>query len=298
MSACAGGPSNVREWYSLPNPDIPMSSGACTASKGAPLSCSAEIIAPKGYALDPNFVENTATLDFFTSDNKRIAEFSKNGVLASDQALKLTTTYEYLKCNVKGQKDPTGPMISDSVWFGITSYQMYNNFDKGYFDLSYRTYKISKAKRVRWDFNVTRTIGKNPPTKLVTFLMRESDYQKWSSECIKCYAPTDLAIKNTLCEGTSCYVDKKFLGWRNGEYRVFVGYPEVCNAFNDLCYNDRTPSTLKNGYTKELVDININPSLKLPEPSSSRLVVSGLNARGSYDDEGDYIINTGVVVRM
>jgi len=287
----------VREWYSLPNPDIPMSSAACTASKGAPLSCTAEIVAPKGYALDPNFVENTATLDFFTSDYKMIAEFSRNGVLARDQALELTTTYEYLKCNVKGQKNPKGPMISDSVWFGITSYQMYNNFDKGYFDLSYRTYKISRSKRVRWDFNVTRTIGKKPPTKLVTFLMRESDYQKWSSKCIKCYAPTELAIKGTLCEGTKCYVDKKYLGWKNGEYRVFVGYPEVCNAFNDLCYNDRTPSTLKHGYTKELVDININPSLKLPKPSKSRLVISGQNARGSYDED-DYVMNTGLVLRM
>lgn len=62
-----GGPGNVNDWHPTTNPDIPITTSGCTASKGAPLSCSATLVAPTGYTLDPNFVENTATLDFFTS---------------------------------------------------------------------------------------------------------------------------------------------------------------------------------------------------------------------------------------
>lgn len=284
-----GGPSDSSEWYSTTSPDIMMSSSGCTASKGAPLECTAEIVAPKKkYALEPEFKKNSATIDFFTSDKSRIKAWKDNQVLDKDQTLDVRTTYEFLKCGVKGVSDPSAPEISDSVWFGITSYQMYENFDRGFFDLSYRTYKLNRTKSVTWDFDVSKTLGKKQPTKLVTFLMKEDDYQKWSAKCIQCYAPTELAIKNTLCEGTKCSVEKKYLGWKNGEYRIFIGFPEVCNAYNDKCYDENSPSGLKNGYTKELVNINIYPKLKLPtaSSSSSRFVVPGGNAKTSlYDDE-------------
>jgi hypothetical protein len=65
----------------------------------------------------------------------------------------------------------------------------------------------------------------------------------------------------------------------------------VCNAYNDKCYDENSPSGLKNGYTKELVNINIYPKLKLPtaSSSSSRFVVPGGNAKTSLYDDEEYI---------
>lgn len=61
-----GGPGTP-EWYSTTSPDIPLTSSGCTASKGAPLSCTAELVTPAKYVSKPIFDNNRATLDFFTS---------------------------------------------------------------------------------------------------------------------------------------------------------------------------------------------------------------------------------------
>lgn len=62
-----------------------------------------------------------------------------------------------------------------------------------------------------------------------------------------------------------------------------VAFPEVCNAYNDLCYSHESPRTLKNGYTKQLVEVNLDMKLKLPKPqrSGSRMMIPGGNARTS-----------------
>jgi len=177
-----------------------------------------------------------------------------------------------LKCGKKGREDPTAPAISDSVWFGITSYQMYNNYDKGFFDLSYRAYKL-----------VYETIGSDRMTKLTVFLLRESDYQAWSKTCIRCYPPTEFAINGTLCNGYQCTGEKNYLGWKNGEYRLMVAFPEICNAYNDLCYDDMGPSDLKNGFTKQLVNVKIYPTMKLPKTTTKNAARRA--ALDSVDDD-------------
>ena len=286
-----GGPSASTTWYSNSSPDIQMASSGCTVSKGAPLKCTAQIVAPKGYALDPNFIENNLAIDFFTSHGSRVKAWQDKQSLDKGQELDVRATYEFMKCGVNKKDEPFNrnvPIISDTVWLGVTSYQLYDNFDRGYFDLSYRTYQISKAKAVTWEFDILKTIRKqDPEQKLVTFLMKEEDYQKWAEKCIQCYAPTELAINGTFCEGTSCKVEKKYLGWKNGEYRIFIGYSEVCNAYNDKCYNEDTPANLKSGNIKELVNINIYPQLKLSKPVASRFIFPGGNAKTALPMSND-----------
>jgi hypothetical protein len=77
---------------------------------------------------------------------------------------------------------------------------------------------VTNSTRVKYSFNVTKTTSsKIPKQSLVTFMMTESDYEKWAEKCIVCQPPTQYALKGTYCEGTSCSVTRKYLGqvrWR------------------------------------------------------------------------------------
>lgn len=276
-----GGPADVK-LYSHTVPDIYMSSSGCTVSKGASIQCSVDVIPPEGHALDPEFVQNSLTIDFFTSDGKRINSWIDNQSLGEGQGFDVKTSYSFHKCGVKRSDEPFDrniPAISDTTWLGTTAYQLYENFDRGYMDLSYRTYKITNATQAKWTFDVLKTAkSKIPKQKLVTFMMSEADYQEWSRKCIVCNPPIEMAFNGTYCEGTSCSVKKRYLGF-SGEYRIFVGFETVCNAYNDKCYSDaKGPSEVKSGNTKELVEVKVWPKLKL-EKSSTRSIPM------SYDDE-------------
>lgn len=269
-----GGPTKTK-LFSHTVPDIPLSSSGCTVSKGASIKCKLEIIPPEGHALDPEFVENSLTIDFFTSDGKRINSWIDNQRLGDGQGFDVKTTYSFLKCGVRRNDEPFDkgvPAISDTTWLGTTSYQLYENYDRGYMDLSYRTYKVTNSTEATWSFDVLKTVNsKIPKQKLVTFMMKEEDYQEWSKRCIICNPPVEKAFKGTYCEGTSCKVKRKYLG-SSGEYRIFVGFETVCNAYNDKCYSDaKGPSEVKSGNTKELVQVNVWPKMKLSKSSSKAL---------------------------
>lgn len=281
-----GGPTGTK-LYSHTVPDIYLSSSGCTVSKGASVKCKVDIIPPEGHALDPEFVENSLTIDFFTSDGKRIKNWMNNQRLGEGEGFDVKTTYAFLKCGVKRNDEPFNrgvPAISDTTWLGTTSYQLYENYDRGYMDLSYRTYKITNSTEATWTFDVLKTVkSRIPKQKLVTFMMKEDDYQTWSKKCIICNPPVEMALKNSYCEGTSCSVKKRFLG-SSGEYRIFVGFETVCNAYNDKCYSDaKSPSEVQSDNTKELVNIKVWPKLKLAK-SSSRAMPLEYNDQMYIDD--------------
>lgn len=276
-----GGPKDVK-LYSHTVPDIFMSSSGCTVSKGASIRCSVEIIPPEGHALDPEFVQNSLTIDFFTSDGKSINNWIENQSLPDGQVFDVKTSYSFHKCGVRRNNEPFDrgvPAISDTTWLGTTSYQLYENFDRGYMDLSYRTYQVSNATEAKWTFNVLKTVNsKTPKQKLVTFMMREDDYQTWAKKCIICNPPVEKALVGTYCDGTSCSVKKRHLG-STGLYRIFVGFETVCNAYNDKCYSDaKGPSEIKSGNTKELIQVNVWPKIKLAKSSSKVIPMQ-------YDDD-------------
>lgn len=62
-----GGPGNISDYTTTLSPRVAMSAAGCTVGKGAPSSCTVQLVAPQGYAQDPAFASNTVIIDFFTS---------------------------------------------------------------------------------------------------------------------------------------------------------------------------------------------------------------------------------------
>jgi hypothetical protein len=268
VASLRGGPVAGSMMLGSTNPNVPLSTSTCQVSKGFSTKCTIRGVAPKGMNLDPDFRSNTLTIDFFTTDGKNVKSWINRQQLPDGKGLDVRTVYSYSKCGVNEKDEPYNrgtPATSYDGHLGVVGYNLFENYDRGWFSQDYKAFMITNSTEVKWDFNVTKTTrSKVPKQPLVTFMMRESDYAKWADKCIVCDAPTEKALKGTYCEGLSCSMRRKYLG-ESGTYVIWVGFKsDVSNAYNDRSYSDsKSPSAVKGSNTKEAISVRIWPKLKL-----------------------------------
>jgi len=273
----AGGPSSINDFSTLLNPGVSMTSSGCTVGKGAPSKCTAEIVAPEGYALTPAFKKNAAIMDFFTSDLKLIDQWRKNGSLSPANALSFEMTATFKRC--RPNKYPVSPgAITDRTWFGRTSYNLFDNKQRGTFLQTYRAYRLANVSGADWQVSVGKALTAGSKTHLAVMVLREADYLKWSNDCKKtksCAPPFTRAIRGTSCQGLKCNGRVRHLGGRTGVYRLIVAYPEVCSVDNPACYTLNKPQTLSTAFAKELVSVAVQPKeWVLPPLGQSKMAKS------------------------
>lgn len=244
-----------------------MSTASCQVSKGFSTACTMKLAAPKGLNLHSDFVKNSLTVDFFTTDGKSIKGWMANQRLPAGQNYDVRMEYTYTKCGVNKKDEPFDwglPATSFDGYLGAVGYNLFENYDRGWFAQDYKVFEVTNSTEVKWSFDVTKTMSKKiPKQSLVTFMMKESDYKKWADKCIVCAAPAEYAMKGTFCQGTSCTVRRKYLG-ESGKYLIYVGYQDsVSNAFNDRSFSDSiSPAAIKSSNTKQAISVKVYPKFK------------------------------------
>ncbi|KAL4523543.1 hypothetical protein Ndes2437B_g00137 [Nannochloris sp. 'desiccata'] len=199
------GPQNTSVYIDSTSPREAFVSSSCTIGKGAADSCTLKNTAPKGKALTPAFRENSAVLEFFTTDKALIEQWSANQRLYYNSTLKFKLEIEGTRCRDPNKYPKETPALLDEVAFGPTSY-MLNENPKHYFLRSYRAYRVSNVSGINWSVNVTKSMHRSGnKTRLTSMLMRESDYFTWADQCTtNCKPPENLALPKTVCKGLYC----------------------------------------------------------------------------------------------
>lgn len=270
FAALRGGPVAGDRLQGSTNPVVPMSTSSCQISKGFSTSCSMRLAPPQGLNLDPSFIGNSLTVDFFTTEGKNIKNWINEQRLPAGSSYDIRTEYTYTKCGVsnKAEDQPYNwglPASTFNGYLGTVGYNLFENYDRGWMAMSFKVMEVTNSTEVKWTFDVPKTTSsKIPKQPLVTFMMKEANYKKWSDKCIKCAAPTEYALKGTLCEGTTCTVRRKYLG-QSAKYYIYVGFKDdVSNPYNDRSFADSTsPRSVKSANTKEAVSISVWPKWKL-----------------------------------
>jgi len=267
VAALRGGPVGATWLQGSTNPDLKMSTSSCQLSKGFPTTCKMEVAAPQGMNLDPSFIKNSLTVDFFTTDGKSIKSWMANQRLPSDTNYDVRMEYTYTKCGVDKNKEPFNAGLPATTYngaLGAVGYNLFENYDRGWFSQDFKLFEVTNSTEVAWNFNVTKTMSRGGTKQsLVTFMLTEDDYVRWADKCIVCAAPTEYAMKGTLCEGLSCKVRRKYLG-QSGRYFIYVGFKDqVSNPFNDRSFSDSTsPRPIKSSNTKQAMSVEVYPRYK------------------------------------
>lgn len=267
VAALRGGPVGATWLQGSTNPDLKMSTSSCQLSKGFPTTCKMEVAAPQGMNLDPSFIKNSLTVDFFTTDGKSIKSWMANQRLPSDTNYDVRMEYTYTKCGVDKEKEPFNAGLPATTYngaLGAVGYNLFENYDRGWFSQDFKLFEVTNSTEVAWNFNVTKTMSRGGTKQpLVTFMLTEDDYVRWADKCIVCAAPTEYAMKGTLCEGLSCKVRRKYLG-QSGRYFIYVGFKDqVSNPFNDRSFSDSTsPRPIKSSNTKQAMSVEVYPRYK------------------------------------
>ena len=275
IAALRGGPIGGPMLQGSTNPNLGMSMSSCQLSKGFPTSCKVRIAAPQGMNLDPSFIKNSLTVDFFTTEGRSIRSWMADQRLPLDQNYDVRMQYSYTKCGVDKNDEPFNaglPATSFDGFLGAVGYNLFENYDRGWFAQDYKVFEVTNSTEVRWNFNVTRTTSPRVPKQsLVTFMMTAANYAKWSDKCIVCAAPTEYAMKGTFCEGTSCTVRRKYLG-DSGAYFIFVGFKDlVSNAYNDRSFSDSmSPRAIKSTNTKQAISVQLYPRFKFARAAKAK----------------------------
>ncbi len=275
VAALRGGPMGATVLQGSTNPDLKMSMSSCQMSKGFPTSCKLQVAAPEGMNLDPNFIKNSMTVDFFTTNGRSIKSWMANQRLPSDANYDVRMEYTYTKCGVDKKNEPFNaglPATSYNGALGAVGYNLFENYDRGWFSQDYKVFEVTNSTEVGWNFNVTKPMSRGATKQsLVTFMMTEADYVKWADKCIVCAAPIEYAMKGTLCEGTSCKVRRKYLG-ESGTYFIYVGFKDqVSNAFNDRSFSDSTsPKSIKSTNTKQAISVEVHPRYKFSKAAKAK----------------------------
>jgi hypothetical protein len=275
VAALRGGPVGATELQGSTNPDLNMGMSSCQLSKGFSTSCKLKIAAPEGMNLDPSFRKNSLTLDFFTTRGASIKSWMANQRLPRNENYDVRMEYTYTKCGVDKKNEPFDeglPASSYNGALGTVGYNLFENYDRGWFSQDYKVFEVTNSTEVKWNFNVTKAMSsRDPKQSLVTFMMTEADYVRWADKCIVCAAPTEYAMKGTLCEGTSCSVRRKYLG-ESGTYFIYVGFKDqVSNAFNDRSFSDSTsPRAIKSTNIKQAISVDVYPKYKISKASKAK----------------------------
>lgn len=186
-------------------------------------------------------------------------QWRESGRLNSTNTLKFKMELQGHRCRTPATTPAPTPMVRDQVLFGPTSFLL-NQDPKHYYLLSYRSYRLTNVTGANWTVRIPATLsagGKR--TKMVSMLMREVDYIKWSGKiCNKtCLPPTDLALPGTLCFDYKCARKATGLGSKAGAYRLLVSYPEIYTFDWGGSYANSKP--VKTIYNKQLVKVDVWP---------------------------------------
>ena len=227
-----------------------------------------KLAAPQGLNLNQAFIKNSLTVDFFTTEGKSIKSWIDTQKLPAGSSYDIRTVYTYTKCGAgKKSEEPYNLGLPTSSWdgyLGTVGYNLFENYDRGWFQQSYKMFEVVNATQVKWTFDVPKTTSSRVPKQnLVTFMLTEDDYKKWADKCIVCTAPTEMAMKGTYCTGTTCTVRRKYLG-SSAKYYIYVGYADnVSNAYNDRSFADSvSPAAVKSTNTKEAVSVRVWPKFR------------------------------------
>lgn len=248
------------------SPREAFATSSCTINNGIPNTCTLKNTAPKGYALTPAFIENSAVLEFSTDDKALIKQWTANQRLFYNSTLKFRIEIEGNRCKATSKYPKATPALLDEVIFGPTSF-MLNENPQHYFLRSYRAYRVSNVSGIDWSVNVTASLDKSRnKTSLTSMLMREKDYFTWADQCItNCKPPENLALRNTVCRGTYCARKYRGLGAKRGSYRLLVSYPEISSFMANSSLGETAP--VKTRFKKQIVKTEIWPKVWSLEPS-------------------------------
>lgn len=286
------GPQNTTVYVDSTSPREAFAMAGCTVGKGAATSCKLKNTAPQGYALTPSFRENSAVMEFFTTDKALIEQWNTSQRLTYNSTLKFKLEIEGTRCRDAKKYPAETPALLDEVTFGPTSY-MLNENPKHYFLRTYRAYRVSNVTGIDWSVNVTKSMDKSGnTTRLTSMLMREQDYFTWADKCItNCTTPDSLAIPHTLCKGHFCSGRIRGLGAKSGAYRLLVSYPEVSSFVWNSSFSNK--EEVETRYKKQMVKVEIWPKSWSLEPIAQpveqdlALAPSPADAVEEEDNSGD-----------
>lgn len=242
-----------------------------------------ENVAPKGYALTPAFRENSAVLEFSTTDKKLMDEWRANQRLPWRYTLKFRMDIEGTRCKNPDKYPKATPALLDEVAFGASSF-MLNENPQHYFLRTYRAYKVTNVTGIDWSVKVTESLHKSGnKSRITSMLMREKDYFAWADECrTSCRPPVDLALRNTVCKGLDCARRFRGLGPKRGSYRLLVSYPVITSFLANASFGDNAPVDTR--FKDQIVRTEIWPRRWGLEPLSRRQEEPGAKEAVLLDD--------------
>lgn len=299
-----GGPSKYTDGANIAaSPKVPISSSTCVVGRATGSKCTAELVAPEGYAKIPGFRNNTAIISFFTvvcfyrlgfcthnhllhvilnnqqslslsqilQDPERISTWRKKKILDPTQAFNFRTEYEFIRCK-KTPYPGNNTAISDKAVFGPTTYQLFsienpkdpNEIPGGYSMVSYRAYRLTNITGAAWTARVGQSLSPDRQTTPISvMLLTEHDYLKWSKSC----KGTCQAPKEKALKGTLCE-GQDCSGSRaelypSHVYRLLVAYQPKVYGLKYKRSFSENSIIVDNELKKQVVKVTVNPQWSL-----------------------------------